>query len=162
MSLNIKTLLFVLLIFIIESMIIFLPKSIGITWWNPIILLIILLIIIFFILLISIIIKIINTTKWRWEFLLLILLIPISLILLFTFAYMNIGLKSNYHIINDFSSCLYFSSITFTNMSFGEFIPSKNARFLVVLEIILGYISIGLIIGIVFYCLSNYKNSKRY
>ena len=52
-------------------------------------------------------------------------------------------------IAKDFGSALYFSAITWATVGYGELHPVTNARWIAGLEAILGYIYMGLLIGIV-------------
>ncbi|HHO55300.1 MAG TPA: two pore domain potassium channel family protein, partial [Trueperaceae bacterium] len=51
---------------------------------------------------------------------------------------------------NNFLNSLYFSFVTFTTLGFGDISPiSSIAKFLVILEVFIGYLMLGLLVTII-------------
>ncbi len=63
-------------------------------------------------------------------------------------------------IITDSSSCFYFSVVTFTTLGYGDLQPIGVARKVAAFEAFVGYLSMGLIIGIVLYLLTHKENGN--
>ena len=88
-----------------------------------------------------------------------VIFIPLLIILSFAFAYTFTGLYNRFgKWTDDFYTCLYFSTNAFVSLSYSDFIPTPESRILVSIEALLGYITMGVIIGLIFYFLSRIKN----
>lgn len=71
-------------------------------------------------------------------------------IVLFAFAYLYSGLKYNGNEVETFWEALYFSGLTFTTIGYGDITPMGFARFLAVLEGLLGIVlSSALVVSLV-------------
>ena len=74
----------------------------------------------------------------------------IFMIFAFTSQYMQTGVIIEDQIrVNDFSNCFYFSVITWTALGYGHIFPSHSARIWVMLEVFLGYIHMGILVGLI-------------
>lgn len=86
----------------------------------------------------------------------LIMIITIIPIGSFSVAYWHFGIKNvlTGEIINkDFITCLYFSVVTFTNLGYGDFIPTKASRLPVGAESLVGYLYLGVALGVIIHVL---------
>ena len=84
-------------------------------------------------------------------------------IVFFAFLYMELGIVSALSPrveIHDFWVCLYFSVATLTTLGYGDFIPSPEARFIAVIEAVIGYLVLGIITSAVFFLISH-QSQKR-
>jgi hypothetical protein len=71
----------------------------------------------------------------------------IALILVFAGIYRGYGLKDHAAII-DAATGLYFSIVTWTTLGYGDLSPAEGIRLLAALQALLGYIFLGVIVGI--------------
>jgi hypothetical protein len=70
--------------------------------------------------------------------------IPLS----YALAYAYLGIFDGDKEVRDPMTCLYFSIVTWTTLGFGDVRPSANARMVAASEAVLGYMFIGVYIGI--------------
>jgi voltage-gated potassium channel Kch len=57
-------------------------------------------------------------------------------------------------VVRSFTTCLYFSAVTFTTVGFGDFVPSRESRLFASVESLTGYVVLGTITAVVFFLLS--------
>lgn len=80
--------------------------------------------------------------------------IVINLIVIFHFsrAYLDAGLVDNLsgNAINELWTAVYFSTLAWAGVNHGDITPAPAARMWVVSETIIGYVSMALLIGIIF------------
>lgn len=70
------------------------------------------------------------------------------LILAFAFCFKHAGIiNDGGAITKNLSDCLYFSSVTFTTLGYGDFHPSPENRFWACFEALLGYASLGIVVA---------------
>lgn len=90
-----------------------------------------------------------------------ILISAIFAICSFSIIYRELGitdtLYANY--VPNKQDYLYFSTVTFSTLSFGDFRPNENARIWASLEALLGNLHLGLLAGAAFYAVQ-YKPKK--
>lgn len=63
-------------------------------------------------------------------------------------------------VINDIVDCLYFSMVTWTTLGYGDLQPISSTRFVAASEALMGYFSVGLIVGAYFEVISNLHSKK--
>jgi len=88
---------------------------------------------------------------------LLYLFVSISIIIFsFALVYQDMGgiVDSSGTVITDFSTCLYFSVVTFTTLGYGDFHPTDAARGIAAFEAFLGYFCMGILVGVVIFLLT--------
>jgi Ion channel len=70
-------------------------------------------------------------------------------ILCFADVCTKLGIRdtSTSHMVFDGGSCMYFSSITWTTVGYGDFVPSPDLRLFASSEAILGYLSMGVLVA---------------
>ena len=81
----------------------------------------------------------------------LVLVGLIAVVLSFGFVYQDIGvhqLESREARTLSYSDALYFSVVTFTTLGYGDFSPKPEYRMLSALQALLGYVFLGLMVGI--------------
>jgi len=111
--------------------------------------------IVFLVIYLFIIIRIGNRLKARFPKInfLILPIISISLIPIIIFSYTDIYkylgiIGSDGNVTQDPISCFYFSIVTWTTLGYGDFSPSPEARLFAASEAILGYLFMGIFIGI--------------
>lgn len=77
-----------------------------------------------------------------------LIIIAFSNIFIFTSIYRYLGINGVDGISQNLSDCLYFSMVTWTTLGYGDFSPTKGARFFAASEALLGYIYMAALIGI--------------
>jgi len=83
------------------------------------------------------------------------LYVVLVFIAIFAYEYIIYGVEdANGKIYHDIKTAVYFSTITFTTLGYGDLRPTEAARGLAALEAILGYLTFGVIIGVLVYFLS--------
>ena len=76
--------------------------------------------------------------------------------LYFAVLYAEIGIVDNEgRVTKDYGDCLYFSVVTFTTLGYGDFHPTVAARKLVCVQALLGYLFLGLSVGMVLFAFFN-------
>jgi len=68
--------------------------------------------------------------------------------LCFSMIYLSLGLIKDGSPVNDLSSALYFSIVTWTTVGYGDIQPSEYARFFAAAEAFIGYIYMGILMSI--------------
>lgn len=77
-------------------------------------------------------------------------------IYIFAVVYTNTGIvDSSGNTVDDFSTCTYFSIVTFTTLGYGDFQPTEVARPVAAIEALFGYIFMGILIGTTVFVLTN-------
>ena len=78
------------------------------------------------------------------------------IILLFGQIYQNIGgiVDDSGNSVTDTFTCIYFSIVTFTTLGYGDLHPVGTARAIAAAEALLGYLCMGLLIGVVVFLLT--------
>ncbi|HEU4562931.1 MAG TPA: potassium channel family protein [Longimicrobium sp.] len=75
----------------------------------------------------------------------------------FAYLYQELGIYSPadplQEEVDSFLTCLYFSASTFTTAGLGDFVPTPEARFMAALEMIFGYIALGIVTAASFFLL---------
>lgn len=72
-----------------------------------------------------------------------------TIIGLFTHSYMQLGVVDSMgNVQQDLKTCLYFSTVTFSTLGYGDFSPTKAARGLAAFQSLMGYLTLGVLIGI--------------
>jgi len=72
-----------------------------------------------------------------------------TIIGLFTHAYMQSGIVDSMgNVQQDLKTCLYFSTVTFSTLGYGDFNPTKAARGLAAFQSLMGYVTLGVLIGV--------------
>ena len=96
------------------------------------------------------------------EFALVILLINmIATIWTFSFIFQRYGLyNGDGDLITDKITCLYFSIVTWTTLGYGDLRPSLDSRFYAAIEALLGYIYMGILVGLAYTIISKPKKQK--
>ena len=62
----------------------------------------------------------------------------------------------------DILTHLYFSTVTFTTLGYGDYVPSSpTSQIFAGIEVLLGVFHIGLLAGIIFYAANVRQNSKK-
>jgi len=84
----------------------------------------------------------------------------VGLIFVFAGIYRGYGLMfggQQQSLLEDGSSALYFSIVTWTTLGYGDFSPPANIRMVAGIEAMLGYIFLGVLVGLVTYhlCTAN-------
>lgn len=78
----------------------------------------------------------------------------IALIFVFAGIYRGFGLNNHAPIL-EHDVALYFSAVTWTTLGYGDFEPARDLQLIAALEASLGYIFLGLIVGLVANSISN-------
>jgi len=86
----------------------------------------------------------------------------VSIVIVFSFIYVETGIMYNNVISHNNLDTLYFSAVTWTTLGYGDFQPVKAARLLAASEAFLGYVFMGVFIGIVLTYANNKKDKKEY
>ena len=78
------------------------------------------------------------------------------IILLFGQIYQNIGgiVDDSGNSVTDTFTCIYFSIVTFTTLGYGDLHPVGTARAIAAAEALLGYMCMGLLIGVIVFLLT--------
>lgn len=73
-----------------------------------------------------------------------------ALLLVFDFAAIHAaaGLADGHAIAHDFDTALYFSTVTWTTLGYGDVLAAHDLRLVAALEAALGYVYFGLIVGL--------------
>jgi hypothetical protein len=75
----------------------------------------------------------------------------IFMILVFSVLYKNVGLLSQGEIVRPSSlDAIYFSSVTFSTLGYGDFAPHPSARIIAATQALLGNLHLGMIVGATF------------
>ena len=61
----------------------------------------------------------------------------------------------------DFSTCLYFSVVTFTTLGYGDLHPMNETRGIAAFEALLGYMCMGILIGVVVFLITKKEDEER-
>jgi hypothetical protein len=83
-----------------------------------------------------------------WKSMLELILVAFSNIFLFTDIYRYFGIANSEGISQNLFDCLYFSIVTWTTLGYGDFSPTKGARFFAASEALLGYVYMAILIAI--------------
>jgi hypothetical protein len=108
-------------------------------------------------------------------FLFFLLLHIVAFIFLFAFIYTQKGIvrsrvytdvsdkagDDSSHVVKDYLPCLYFSTVTFTTLGYGDFEPTEEARGVAALESIVGLLFFGLFVGMIVYALQLINERHR-
>lgn len=74
------------------------------------------------------------------------------LLLVFIYCFSNIyveyGIASDHHVTHDQYDAIYFSTVTWTTLGYGDFQPTPNARIWASVEAFLGYVFMGILVGL--------------
>ena len=90
-----------------------------------------------------------NNLIYRWQGGLYFFFILCFTVWAFADIYCQAGLISGNSLIQgNMQACIYFSTLTLFGVSFGDVIPSGNARFFAAVQVILGYFYLAFIIAI--------------
>ncbi len=72
-------------------------------------------------------------------------------IVAFSLFYRNVGLvHQNLHVFPDATTALYFSSVTFSTLGYGDFAPSEGWRIVASTQALIGNLHLGMIVGSTF------------
>lgn len=83
---------------------------------------------------------------YRFIFLLFILA---GVVQAFAQIYHKTGIVDNSgHIVKDLPNCVYFSIVTFTTLGSGDFRPLPDSRLFVAIEVCMGYLYFGVLVGV--------------
>lgn len=63
--------------------------------------------------------------------------------------YTKLGLIDGENKVHDFATCMYFSIVTWTTLGYGDVRPSETARAFAASEALLGYIFMGILVGVI-------------
>jgi len=76
--------------------------------------------------------------------------IVIILITIYCFSniYIELGIIFNENPSKEFKDTIYFSTVTWTTLGYGDFRPSEEARIWAATESMLGYIYMGILVGL--------------
>lgn len=77
----------------------------------------------------------------------LIVLNGLILIVVFASGHFALGFGDGSETAHGFSAALYFSTVTFTTLGYGDLLPSEDARALAALQALFGYVYLGLLVG---------------
>lgn len=81
------------------------------------------------------------------------------IIVFFAFLYRELGIVSPANPaageVTSFFTCLYFSASTITTAGLGDFVPVPEARFMAALEMVIGYVSFGIVTAASFFLISH-------
>lgn len=61
-------------------------------------------------------------------------------------------------LVQNFTTCLYFSATTFTTVGYGDFAPTPESRLLASIEALTGYLMLGTMTGVLFVVLSRWSD----
>jgi len=79
-------------------------------------------------------------------------------IVFFAILYSELGIVATADpsgtVVRSFTTCLYFSAVTFTTVGFGDFVPTPESRLFASMESLTGYVVLGTITAVVFFLLS--------
>lgn len=86
-----------------------------------------------------------------FEGLIFFLINTVGSIFLFAFIFTEKGIVSKEgEQVASFGQCLYFSIVTWTTLGYGDYHPSGASQPYAALEALLGYVCMGLLVGIIF------------
>lgn len=75
----------------------------------------------------------------------------VFMILVFSVLYRNVGLLSEGKIIRpSLLDAIYFSSVTFSTLGYGDFAPHPSARMIAATQALLGNLHLGMVVGATF------------
>jgi hypothetical protein len=81
------------------------------------------------------------------------------IVVFFAFMYRELGIVSPAHPaageVTSFFTCVYFSASTITTAGLGDFVPMPEARFMAALEMVIGYVSFGIVTAASFFLISH-------
>jgi hypothetical protein len=63
--------------------------------------------------------------------------------------------------IHTFSTCIYFSAMTFTTVGYGDFVPVPDARLIASIEALTGYVLLGTLTATGFFLLNHWAGRIR-
>jgi hypothetical protein len=106
--------------------------------------------IIFFGLFNYVMIKVIRNPDIRLRGFYFLSMVVASILILYADVYAELGLLQGEDIVQDRWDFLYFSIVTWTTLGYGDLRPSPASRLFAASEALLGYITMGLYIGLVF------------
>lgn len=75
----------------------------------------------------------------------------------FTWGYVWAGIVDSSEtevVIEDVTTCFYFSVVTFTTLGYGDYHPTSAARGIAAFEALFGYICMGILIGVIVFLLT--------
>lgn len=75
----------------------------------------------------------------------------VFMILVFSVLYRNVGLLSGGEIVRpSLLDAIYFSSVTFSTLGYGDFAPHPSARMIAATQALLGNLHLGMVVGATF------------
>jgi len=75
----------------------------------------------------------------------------VFMILVFSLLYRNVGLLSGEDIVRPSAlDAIYFSSVTFSTLGYGDFAPHPSTRMIAAIQSLLGNLHLGMIVGATF------------
>ncbi|HET7233753.1 MAG TPA: potassium channel family protein [Longimicrobium sp.] len=81
------------------------------------------------------------------------------IIVFFAFMYRELGIVSpgdpSAREVTSFFTCLYFSASTITTAGLGDFVPMPEARIMAALEMVIGYVSFGIVTAASFFLIEH-------
>ncbi len=80
----------------------------------------------------------------------LLIINPIFVIRLFSEIYTTFGLIDNGNLVHDINTSYYFSIVTWTTLGYGDIKPTQDVRLFAAFEAVMGYLYMGLLIGVFF------------
>ncbi len=76
------------------------------------------------------------------------LVLLLTFIYCFSNIYVEHGITSDGEVTHDQYNALYFSMVTWTTLGYGDFQPTPDARFWASFEALLGYVFMGILVGL--------------
>ena len=81
------------------------------------------------------------------------------IIVFFAFMYRELGIVSptdpTHREVTSFFTCLYFSATIITTSGLGDFVPMPEARIMAALEMVIGYVSFGIVTAASFFLIEH-------
>jgi hypothetical protein len=86
-----------------------------------------------------------------WRLVLDTMVSAVFMISVFSVLYQNVGLLANGKIVRpSLLDAIYFSSVTFSTLGYGDFAPHPSARIIAASQALLGNLHLGMIVGATF------------
>jgi hypothetical protein len=86
-----------------------------------------------------------------WRLVLDTMVSAVFMIVVFSVLYMNVGLLSGGKIVRiSLLDAIYFSSVTFSTLGYGDFAPHPSVRMIAATQALLGNLHLGMIVGATF------------
>nr|WP_249122496.1 potassium channel family protein [Pseudoalteromonas sp. A22] len=83
----------------------------------------------------------------------------VTTIMWFACIYHSLGINYQGEVYKwTFLDCIYFSTVTWTTLGFGDFTPTADSRFYAAIEAVFGYLYSGILISIFLHWIT-YSNS---